>query len=361
MSLFLKLGLVGIGAGAAGLVTLGQLADIRGPVEMPALAGFTGLIGIGASAAGTGGPVDQSFNVRRVHIDKMVAQVDLITVPQPGPIRVQATGKPETMREFHVRSVGDELVIRLDTDEDEAWFPWNLFNMWGKDRKAQDLRLRITAPVGTPYEIEGMIGSIVGGDLDAPLRLEAHAVDARFGRVQSAKISIEGAGRINVGAIKETLDLEVAGSGDFSAASMATAQVQIAGGGDVVLGPVAGSFDAEVAGSGDIKVAQVNGAVDIEIMGSGGILIEAGQANPFAVEIAGSGDVVFKGHAVNPKVDILGSGDVTVGSYSGSLDQDIAGSGSFKSLNQSVPPAPAGPTPPAAPTPPAPPKPPGKF
>ena len=358
MSLFIKFGLVGLAAGTGGLITLTQLNDIRGPVEVPGLASLVSVIGIGASAAGTGdGPVDQSFNVRRVHIDKLTAQVELVTVAQPGPIRVQASGKPETMKEFHVRMVGDEVVIRLDKEEDEAWFPWNLFNMWGKDRKVQDLRLRVTAPTGTPYEIENMIGTIAAGDLDAPLSLDGHAIQARFGRLQNAKLSVAGSGRIELGAIKETLDIDVAGSADIRAASAAAAQVDIAGGGDVVLGPIAGSFSADVAGSGDIKVAAVNGAVDIDIAGSGGVVIDGGQANPFSVDIAGSGDVVFKGHAVNPKVEIMGSGDVAVGSYSGTLDQDIAGSGSFKVLNQGA----TGPTPPPAPQPPAPPKPPGSF
>lgn len=357
MSLFIKFGLVGLAAGTGGLITLTQLAEMRGgPLEVPAIASLTSLMGIGASAAGTGGPVDQSFNVRRVHIDKLTAQVELVTVPEPGPVRVQANGKPETMKEFHVRTVGDEVIIRLDKDEEEAWFPWNLFNMWGKDRKVQDLKVRITAPAGTPYDIEGIIGSIAAGDLDAPLSLDGHAVQARFGRVQNAKVSIAGSGRIELGAIKETLDIDVAGSADVRAASAAAAQVEIAGGGDVVLGPIAGSFSADVAGSGDIKIASVNGAVDIDIAGSGGVVVDAGQANPFSVDIAGSGDVVFRGHVVNPKVEIMGSGDVAVGSYSGSLDQDIAGSGSFKVLNQGA----TGPIPPPA-APPAPPAPPKKF
>lgn len=351
MSLLAKLAVASVAVGVGSLATLTQ---VQGRTEMAALAGLTNLLATGPAVTGSSGPLDQSYTVRRVRIDTLVADVELITVPQPGPVRVQATGKPDTMKEFHVRTVGDEVILRLDSDEEDAWFPWNLFNMWSRDRKAQDLRVRITAPVGTPYDIEDMIGSINAGDLDAPLRLEGHALNARFGRVQSARVSVMGRGRINLGAIKETLDLEVAGSGDFSAASAQSAEVEIAGGGNVVIGPLAAGLNADVAGSGDIRVAQVNGPFDVEIAGSGGVVVDGGNATSFSVTIAGSGDVLFKGHAANPKVEIMGSGSVTVGSYSGSIDQDIAGSGEFKVLNQGQ--QPAGSMPPAAPQPPAPPK-----
>ena len=358
MSLIAKLavGSVAVGVGSLAVLNQGQSYD-----RIPLVASLATLVSSAPAGAAKGGPVDQSFTVRRVRIDELVAQLDLVTVAQPGPVRVQASGKPDTMKEFHVRTVGDELVIRLDSDEEEAWFPWNLFNMWSRDRKVQDLQVRITAPVGTPYDIDGMIGVIKAGDLDAPLHVAGHAVQARFGRVQSAKVEIAGSGRIDVGAVKETIEIEVAGSGNISAASASSADVEIAGGGNVSLGPLAGGLNADVAGSGDIRVAQLNGPVDVEIAGSGSVLVNNGQATSFSVEIAGSGDVMFKGHVVNPKVEIMGSGDVTVGSYSGNLDQEIAGSGRFKSLNQAAPPAPAGPPAPVPPTPPAPPQPPKKF
>jgi len=349
MSFIAKLGVVSVAVGVGGLATLTQ---VQGAAEVPALAGLTNLLATGPSVTGKSGPIDQSYTVRRVRLDDLVAQVEIVTVPQTGPVRVQASGTPDTMKEFHVRTVGDELILRLDSDAEEAWFPWNLFNMLSRDRKAQDLRIRITAPVGTPYDIDGMVGQINAGDIDAPLRLDGHALQARFGRVLRANVGIAGSGRIELGAIKETLDLEVAGSGNFSAASAQSAEIEIAGGGDVVIGPLAGGLSAEVAGSGDIRIAQVNGPIEIDIAGSGGVLIDGGNAPSFSVEIAGSGDVMFKGHAVDPNIEIAGSGNVTVGSYSGSLSQDVMGSGEFKVLNQGAPqaqPQPAPPAPPAAP------------
>jgi hypothetical protein len=263
----------------------------------------------------------------------MVAHVELITVAQPGPVRLQATGKPDVLKELQVRAVGDELLLQLDMDEtEEAWFPWNLFNMWSEDRKVRDLNLRITAPVGTPYELEGMTGVVNAGDIDAPLRLVAHAVEARFGRTQRADISIKGSGDIQLGEVKEMLDL------------------QISGGGDVRVGQVAGSLSTDIKGAGDVRIAQVNGAVDLKIRGAGDILIDGGRAEPFSVDIAGAGDVTFKGHAVNPVIKIRGAGDVSVDSYSGQLRQEISGAGNFEVRQQ--PQAPAQPTPPTPPPPP---------
>lgn len=333
MSFIIKLGLVGVAAGVGGLATLSQFADIRHRigVEVPSLAS---LVGIGASGAGpAGGPIDKNFTVRRVHIDGIVAHVEIITVPQPGPVRLQATGKPDTLKELQINAVGDELLIRLDmADEgDEAWFPWNLFNMWSEDRKVRDLSLRITAPVGTPYELEGMTGVVKAGDIDAPLRLVAHAVEARFGRTLRADISIKGSGDITLGAVKELLDLE------------------ISGGGDVRVGEISGRFSTDIKGAGDVRVARVNGAVDLKIRGAGDILIEAGRAEPFSVDIAGAGDVKFNGHAVNPTIKIRGAGDVSVDSYSGQLRQEISGAGDFTVRQQPQPPTPTPPPPPAQP------------
>lgn len=356
MSFIIKLSLVGVAAGVGGLATLSQLGDLRHRIgfEVPGLGGLTGLVSVGAAGVSPqGGPVDKTYTVRRVRIDGMVAQVEIITSPQPGPVRLQANGKAETMKELQVRAVGDELFLRLDKEEDEAWFPWNLFNMWGKERKVRDLSLRITAPTGTPFDLEGMVGTINAGDLDAPLRLDGHAVEARFGRVQSAAVEIAGSGRISIGTVKEMLDVEVAGSGNLQVASAAAAQIEIAGGGNVVIGPLAGGLSTEVAGSGNIRVAQVNGPVDIEIAGSGDVLIEGGRADPFQVQIAGSGDVVFRGEAVNPRVEIMGSGDVKVASFSGSKSEEIMGSGRFEVMSQPPgAPQPAGPQPPAPPSPP---------
>jgi len=357
MSFVLKTGAVVVLAGTATLLGGHVLAGSGGysPVANQALAPFAALVSlvdVGASSpsSAAAGPLDKSFNAKRVHLDKVVGQVELV-LSQPGPARVQAWGKAETMKELQVKIVGDELYVRLDRHEEEAWFPWNLFNMWAAERKPADLRLRISAPAGTPYEIEEMSGTINAGDLDARVTIEGYTLNGRVGRTQSADIGIAGSGRLVLGPVAEQLNVEIAGSGHVETPSASAANVEIAGGGEVILGAIAKGLNVEIAGSGDVRAASINGPLDVEIAGSGDVVVEQGRATSFEVEIAGSGDVVFKGHAVNPKVEIMGSGSVTVGSYEGDLDQDVAGSGDFTVLNKAA--SPASPVPPAAPSTPA--------
>jgi hypothetical protein len=312
---------------------------------------------VGTLQAWADGPIDQSFSVKQVHINGLVAQVTFDNAP-PGPIRVMANGKPEVLKRLEVRAIGDEVYVHLaDSPGGDAWFPWNLFNQWSQQDRAVDLQMRISAPLGTPVEIEDMVGRITGGDLDAPLKLDGSSLDVRFGRVTDARVSIAGAGKIQLGVVQKALEIEVAGSGKFEAASAQVARITIAGGGDVKLGPVATGLTTEVAGSGDVRVASINGPLEVTIAGSGSVYVEGGRATPLKVEIAGSGDVVHRGEAVDPNVGIYGSGSVKVQSYSGRLKQEIAGSGSFEVLGQSQPAhqPPATSAPPAPPPPPPPP------
>jgi hypothetical protein len=252
--------------------------------------------------------------------------------------------------------IGDEVFVHLaDSPSGDAWFPWNLFNQWHEKSSIGDLQIRISAPLGTPVEIEDMVGRVVAGDLDAPLSLEGSSLDARFGRVTTARVSVAGSGKIQLGAVQQALDVEVAGSGKLDVASAASARVEIAGGGDVKVGPIAGGLRSEVAGSGDIRVASINGPLDVEIAGSGSVYVDGGRAAPLKAEIAGSGDVVFNGQAVDPNISIYGSGSVKVRSYTGQLHQEMAGSGSFEVMDHGQPSTVPPPSQPSVPPPPAPP------
>jgi hypothetical protein len=318
------------------------------------------LVLAGALQAWAAGPVDQSFPVKKVHLDSLVAQVMFDNAPAGAPIHVVANGKPEILKRLEVRTIGDEVFVHLaDSPGGDAWFPWNLFNQWHEKTAAADLQIHISAPLGTPVEIEDMIGRVQAGDLDAPLQLEGTSLEAHFGRVTTARVSVAGSGKIQVGAVQQTLDVEVAGSGRLDVASAASARVEIAGGGNINIGPIAGGLRSEVAGSGDVRAASINGPLDVEIAGSGSVYVDGGRGAPFKAEIAGSGDVVFNGQAVDPNIQIYGSGSVKVRSYTGQLHQEMAGSGSFEVMEhgQGSPPAaqPSSMAPPAPPPPPAPP------
>lgn len=310
----LRVAAVGIFAG--GLVVVSQFPGSPARMQIPALAGILPVSAAAPAATAPVRPIDQTFQVRRVHLDDLIAVVEVVTVAQPGPVRVQINGKPDFLKEIRILAVGDEVLVRQDVKEDEAWFPWNMFNKWSQDRRSEDLRVRITAPVGTPLEVEDMIGQLTGGDLDAPVQLGGHALEARIGRVQSAKVDISGAGDIRIASVKET-------------------------------------FGVDIAGAAEVHVGQASGPVSVDIAGSGEVTVDSGRATSFDVEISGAGEVTFLGDVVNPNIEINGSGTVTVGSYTGNLRQDINGSGDFvvKNRGGSQPQASMGPPPPPPPPP----------
>lgn len=242
--------------------------------------------------------VDQAFRAKRVHLDDIAATVELVTAPADA-VRVQASGKPEAMKTLQIRLVGDELQVVHAPVSDQGWqvFGWTVFGIHidSEDEEATNLKLTITAPAGTPYEIEDMVGTLNAGDLEAPVSIGAASLKGRIGRVQSADISI-------------------------------------AGSGELFLGQVADGLKVAIAGAGTVKATEVKGAFSVGIAGSGNVEVEAGTASSFDIDIAGSGGVVFKGHAVNPSVSIAGSGEVVLSTYSGKLEQDIMGSGNVRIL-----------------------------
>jgi hypothetical protein len=312
----LRVAAVGILAG--GFVVVSQFPGSPMRMQIPALAGILPVSAAAPAATAPVRPIDQAFQVRRVHLDDVVATVEIVTVPQAGPVRVQVNGKPDYLKEVRVHAVGDEVMIRQEVKEDEAWFPWNMFNKWSDDRRTDDLRIRVTMPIATPLEVEDMVGKLVAGNIDGPVQLGGHALDARLGNLQSAKIDIEGAGEIQIASVREI-------------------------------------FGVQIAGAGEIRVGQVTGPVAIDIAGAGEVTVDGGRATSFDVDISGSGDVTFNGEVVNPNIEINGAGNVTVASYTGNLRQDINGAGDFVVKNRGGsqpqtssmgPPAPPPPPPP---------------
>lgn len=246
--------------------------------------------------AGTGSSIDQVFRARRVRLDDLVAEVELVVAPGEA-VRVLASGKPEAIKNLQIRQVGDELQVVQSRANGQQWqvLGWTVFGIQANEEEASDLKLTITAPAGTPYEIEDLVGKINAGDLDAPLSLGATSASGKIGRVKSA-------------------DVEISGSGDLELAA------------------VADGLKLAIAGAGSLKAAEVNGAVEVAIAGSGSVEVAAGTASSFNVDIAGTGNVAFKGHVINPSVSIAGSGEVVLNTYSGELEQSIMGNGNVRIL-----------------------------
>lgn len=123
-------------------------------------------------------------------------------------------------------------------------------------------------------------------------------------------------------------NLEIAGSGEISAASMASiAEIEIAGSGDVTVERIdAEKLTVEIAGSGSVEAAGQAEELEVEIAGSGDVNLAELQAQNVSVAIAGSGDVKVSSDG-QVDASIAGSGDVVViGSASCSVQS--AGSGS---------------------------------
>jgi hypothetical protein len=156
------------------------------------------------------------------------------------------------------------------------------------------------------------------------------AVFGSVGRSESLQFANAGCGDWTVGNVKGPLSARQAGSGDQRAGSAGSADVRIAGSGDVSLGQVAGGLNAEIAGSGDVHARSINGDLKSRVAGSGDVTVDGGRARAMQVSIAGSGDVVFGGVADSLEARVMGSGDVTAGRVTGSLRKSIMGSGDVR-------------------------------
>lgn len=246
--------------------------------------------------AGPVSNVDQVFRAKSIRLDNLVAEVDLVVAPAEA-VRVTAKGEPDALKRLQIRLVGDELQVVQTRAKGQEWqvLGWTVFGIQTNEEEVSDLKLTITAPAGTPYEIDDMVGKINAGDLDAPVSIGTTSASGKIGRVKSADI-------------------------------------QISGSGDLELAAVADGLKLAIAGAGSLKAAEVNGAVEVAISGSGSVEVAAGTASSFNVDIAGSGDVAFQGHVVNPSVSIAGSGEVVLNTYSGGLEQSIMGSGNVRIL-----------------------------
>lgn len=114
-------------------------------------------------------------------------------------------------------------------------------------------------------------------------------IEDAFNEMQDLKLTVSGSGNISLAGSAQSVEVNVAGSGDVKAPDLnaETAKVRVAGSGDVRLGAI-GQLTASVAGSGDVRV---------------------GQTEQIDVSIAGSGDVHYQG-SPTIKQSIKGSGSV---------------------------------------------------
>jgi hypothetical protein len=163
-----------------------------------------------------------------------------------------------------------------------------------------------------------------------PMDAEVGAAGAVFGsvgRTDHLELSNAGCGDWTVANVKGKLELSQAGSGDTRAGSAGSAEINIAGSGDVKTQEIGGDLEINIAGSGGVTTASVNGKLEANIAGSGDVTVNGGRSRSVEVSIMGSGNVDFGGEADAVEVSVAGSGDVRIAKANGPVHKSVAGSG----------------------------------
>ncbi|WP_454759409.1 GIN domain-containing protein [Caulobacter segnis] len=163
-----------------------------------------------------------------------------------------------------------------------------------------------------------------------PMNVKVRAGGAVFGsigRSDSVELGNAGCGDWTVANTKGELKLDQAGSGDAKTGSASSAEINLAGSGDISTQAIGGDLEVNIAGSGNVSSASIAGKLDGNIMGSGNITVAGGRARSVDVNVAGSGDVDFRGEADTVDVSVAGSGDVRIAKVNGPVKKHVAGSG----------------------------------
>lgn len=153
------------------------------------------------------------------------------------------------------------------------------------------------------------------------------AVRLRMGASETAELHIDGCGDADIERISGDADVSVSGMPDVRLYDAGSANVAMAGAGDVVFGVVRDGLTVSIAGAGDFIAARADGETNIAIQGSGDVTIRGGHASALSVAIAGAGDVIHNGEVGDLDVVIFGAGDVLVRRVSGEVTRRVLGSG----------------------------------
>src|SRR5260221_7878673 len=166
--------------------------------------------------------------------------------------------------------------------------------------------------------------------IHTPMDVKIAAGDAVFGaigRTSSLEFANTGCGDWTIGNVAGQLRISQAGSGDTRAGSAGTADLRIAGSGDITTQGIRSRLIAVSAGSGDIMATSVEEPFTARVAGSVDIHAERGSVTTMTVAIAGSGDVDFCGVAHSPRAPVVRSGDVHASAVTGDVVKRLVGSG----------------------------------
>lgn len=149
-----------------------------------------------------------------------------------------------------------------------------------------------------------------------------------IGATQTLELDVSGCSTTNVGDVAGELKIDVSGSGNVNAGAAQNLNADVAGSADVVVGAVASGASIDLAGSGSVTLASLAGELNSDGAGSGTVTVSAGAITTANIDVAGSGDVNIGATVQALEVSIVGSGGVDVTAQVGTIDAEIAGSGS---------------------------------
>lgn len=160
---------------------------------------------------------------------------------------------------------------------------------------------------------------------------------ATFGTIGRGAASVEmgvaGCGDWTVANVDGPASLSIGGSGSIRAGTSRSLAVNIGGAGEVTAGST-GDLEVAIGGSGDVTVARVNGDLSAAIGGSGDVRVPQGEVGQFEASVAGSGGITFGGRARDAEVSLVGSGDVRIRAVTGNVQRNIVGGGTLTIANR---------------------------
>jgi Putative auto-transporter adhesin, head GIN domain len=169
--------------------------------------------------------------------------------------------------------------------------------------------------------------------IHTPINVRVSAGEAVFGvigRSDSLNFANRGCGDWTIANVRGRMRLNQAGAGFTRAGSAGSADLSVAGSGNIATREIDDGLIAVSSGSGDIEATSVSGLFNVRIAGSGEIRAAAGQVTLMTAAIAGSGSVRFAGVAETLHASVAGSGDVSVSKVSGPVVRRVFGSGAVR-------------------------------
>ena len=155
------------------------------------------------------------------------------------------------------------------------------------------------------------------------------AGQTNVGPSESAYVEIAGCSAITLADVAGALELDIAGAGDVTTGAAGSVDADIAGAGDLRLGAISGGAEFDISGAGNVTIASLTGNFTIDSAGASDLSINGGAIGTAQIDMAGTGDIDIAAPVQTLNASIMGVGHVDVAGTVGDLDVDIAGPGSL--------------------------------